>query len=58
MEAYDGYYVQRTNVVGILGLSSLQKRTVVLQMLAYGTPAIAADDYVRIGESTSIESLR
>ncbi|XP_074326626.1 uncharacterized protein LOC141664570 [Apium graveolens] len=40
------------------GLSSLQKVTTALRMLAYGTAADAIDDYVRIGESTAIESLR
>ena len=44
--------------MGIRGLSSLQKVIAALRMLAYGTTADAIDDYVRIGESTAIESLR
>ena len=32
--------------------------TDALGMLAYGTPADAVDDYVKIGESTTIESLK
>ncbi|XP_074364123.1 uncharacterized protein LOC141704860 [Apium graveolens] len=32
--------------------------TAALRMLAYGTPADAIDDYVRIGKNTTIESLK
>ncbi|XP_063944669.1 uncharacterized protein LOC108212054 [Daucus carota subsp. sativus] len=56
--ANDNYFTQRTDAVGVRGLSSLQKVTAALRMLAYGTAADAIDDYVRIGESTAIESLR
>lgn len=58
IEAHDQFFLQRADAVGVLGLSSLQKITAALRMLAYGTPADAVDDYVRIGESTAIESLR
>ncbi|XP_017245657.1 uncharacterized protein LOC108217333 [Daucus carota subsp. sativus] len=56
--AHDNYFTQRTDAVGIRGMSSLQKVTAALRILAYGTAADAIDDYVRIGESTAIESLR
>ncbi|KAL6580257.1 hypothetical protein OROMI_008281 [Orobanche minor] len=55
---HDNYFTQRNDAVGVRGLSSLQKMTAALRMLAYGTPADAIDDYVRIGESTAIESLK
>ncbi|XP_074356322.1 uncharacterized protein LOC141696028 [Apium graveolens] len=55
---HDYYFTQRTDVVGVRGLSSLQKMTAALRMLAYGTTSDVVDDYVRIGESTIIESLR
>ncbi|XP_074342288.1 uncharacterized protein LOC141679783 [Apium graveolens] len=55
---HDIYFTQRTDDVGVHGLSSLQKVTAALRMLAYGTVADAVDDYVRIGESTTIESLK
>ncbi|XP_074327018.1 uncharacterized protein LOC141664959 [Apium graveolens] len=55
---HDNYFTQRNDAVGMRGLSSLQKVTAALRMLAYGTAADAIDDYVRIGESTTIESLR
>jgi hypothetical protein len=41
-----------------LGLSSLQKITTTFHMLFYEVAADATDDYIRIGESTTIESLR
>ncbi|XP_017248253.1 uncharacterized protein LOC108219350 [Daucus carota subsp. sativus] len=43
--------LQRTDAVGIRGMSSLQKVTAALRMLAYGTTADAVDDYVRIAEN-------
>ncbi|KAF8401583.1 hypothetical protein HHK36_012528 [Tetracentron sinense] len=58
IEAHDPYFILKRNAAGTLGLSSLQKVTVAMRMLAYGVAADAVDDYVRIGESTSIESLK
>ncbi|XP_020258908.1 uncharacterized protein LOC109835342 [Asparagus officinalis] len=40
-----------------MGLSPLQKVTAVFSMLAYGLPADAMDEYVKIDESTAIESM-
>ena len=58
VEAYDPYFVQKKDALGIFGLSSLQKITAAMRMLAYGIAADSVDDYVRIGESTAIESLK
>ena len=58
VENYDPYFVQTKNVVGIIGLSSLQKMTAAIRMLAYGVAADVVDDYVRIGKSATIESLK
>ncbi|KAF8364860.1 hypothetical protein HHK36_033156 [Tetracentron sinense] len=58
MEAHDPYFVLKRNAVGVIGLSSLQKTTAAMRILAYGVAADIVDDYVRIGESISIESLR
>ena len=58
VELYDNYFVQRRNAVGTLGLSSLQKITASLRMLAYGVSGDAVDEYLRLGSSTTIESLR
>ncbi len=57
VEAHD-YFVQKRNVVGIIGLSCLQKVTAVSRMLCYGIAADAVDEYVCIGGSTVIQSFR
>ena len=58
VEQYDPYVIQRIDAVVVLGLSSLQKITTAYRILAYGTLADFVDEYIRIGESTAIESLR
>ena len=55
---HDSYFIQKINAVGVRGLSSLQKITAALRMLAYGTAADSVDEYIRIGESTAIEGLK
>ncbi|XP_015965268.1 uncharacterized protein LOC107488999 [Arachis duranensis] len=52
------YFQQRVDATGRRGLSPLQKCTVAIRMLAYGVVADAVDDYVRIGENTTIECLK
>ncbi|RWR83961.1 putative nuclease HARBI1 [Cinnamomum micranthum f. kanehirae] len=58
VEAHDSYFQQKRNCAGNIGLSTLQKVTAAVRMLVYGVAADAVDDYVRIAESTSIESLK
>ena len=58
VEQHDPYFIQTTDVVGVLSLSSIQKITAAYRILAYGTPADSVDEYIRIGESTAIHSLR
>jgi len=58
VEAHDDYFVQKRNAANVLGLSCFQKVTAAMHMLTYGVPADATDEYVRIGESTALESLR
>jgi hypothetical protein len=58
VEKHDNYFVQKRNAAGVLGLSSLQKVVAAFRMLAYGVPADALDEYIRIGESTALEALR
>ena len=53
VKQYDPYFIQITYVVGVLGLSSLQKITVAYRILAYGTPTDSVDEYIRSGESTA-----
>ncbi|XP_024177898.1 uncharacterized protein LOC112183795 [Rosa chinensis] len=54
----DPYFLQKRNAAGAIGLSSYQKITAALRMLAYGVPADYVDEYVRIGESTALKSLK
>ena len=58
VEEHDDYFVQKRNAANVLGLSCFQKVTAAMRMLTYGVPADATDEYVRIGESTALESLR
>jgi hypothetical protein len=58
VEEHDHYFVQKKNAAGVRGFSCRQKVTAALRQLAYGVPADYVDEYVRIGESTAIESLR
>ncbi|XP_020275102.1 uncharacterized protein LOC109849653 [Asparagus officinalis] len=55
---YDDYFTLRRNNAGKLGLTPIQKCTAAIRMLAYGVPADACDEYVKIGESTAIECTR
>ncbi|XP_050877006.1 uncharacterized protein LOC127080747 [Lathyrus oleraceus] len=54
---HDEYFQMRVDATGKMSLSPLQKCTFAIRMLAYGSPADLVDEYVRIGESTSIECL-
>jgi hypothetical protein len=58
VEAHNLYFKQRTDVLGVLGLSCLQKVIAAHRILAYGIPADLTDEYLQIRESTAIESLR
>ena len=58
VEAYDSYFVQKRNSANKLDLSSLQKITATLRMLAYGVSGDLIDEYVRIGETTALEILK
>ncbi|XP_074355919.1 uncharacterized protein LOC141695581 [Apium graveolens] len=58
VESHDLYFVQRYNVAEVPGLSSLQKITAALRIIAYGVSADAVDDYIRISKSTAIENVR
>jgi hypothetical protein len=58
VEAHNPYFKQRTDALGVLGLSCLQKVSATHRILAYGIPADLTNEYLQIGESTAIESLR
>ncbi len=54
----DGYFTQKRDAAGRVGLSGIQKITAAMRQLAYGTPADAVEEYIRIGETTAILSLK
>jgi hypothetical protein len=58
VEQHDDYFMQKRNAAGVLGLSCPQKVVAAFRMLAYRVPTDALDEYIRIGESTSLEALR
>jgi hypothetical protein len=58
IKIYDEYFEHKINAAGVVGCSPLQKMTAALRMLAYGGPADGLDEYLRMGESTIIESLK
>eukprot|EP00267_Zea_mays_P054608 XP_020407859.1 uncharacterized protein LOC109945887 [Zea mays] len=58
VQQVDPYFIQRPNCAGEIGLSALRKVVAAVRILAYGIPADAVDEYVRIGESTAHEALK
>jgi hypothetical protein len=58
VEQHDYYFVQKDNAAHQLGFSHLQKVTAALRMLAYGGPTDTLDEYLRIAESTVLESVK
>jgi hypothetical protein len=58
LEVTEPYFVQRRNAAGRLGLSSFQKMTAAIRMLAYGTTADLCDEYVSIGETITMKYLK
>ncbi|XP_020243553.1 uncharacterized protein LOC109821808 [Asparagus officinalis] len=54
---HDYYFQQQSDGLGRMRLLPSQKVTVIFRMLAYGLPADATDEYVKISKSTAIESM-
>ena len=55
---HDQYFFRRTEAVRVLGMSSLQKITLALRILAYRVATNVVDEYLRLDVSTTIESLK
>ncbi|KAL0855226.1 hypothetical protein Bca101_060378 [Brassica carinata] len=51
------FFQQRKDATGRLGLSSLQKCTAAIRMLAYGSAADTVDEYLRLAETTALSCL-
>ena len=58
VEATKPYFVQKRNAANTIELSSLQKMTAAIRMLAYRVSANFINEYIRIGETTAIKSLK
>ena len=48
------YFRQRRDSAGRFGHSPLQNATAAIRMMAYGCPADAVDEYLRLGETTAL----
>ena len=57
MVGYNDYFECKEDAVGKIGFSSYKKCTVAIRMLAYGVPGDLIDEYVRMSESTCLDSL-
>jgi hypothetical protein len=52
------YFKRRRNAADLLGFSGYEKISAAMRVLAYGILADYADEYLRIGEDTTMESVR
>jgi hypothetical protein len=55
---HDSYFVHKRDATRLLGLSSIQKCTIVIKMLAYGVSVDYTDEYCKLNESTAFECLK
>ncbi|KAK1651011.1 hypothetical protein QYE76_068816 [Lolium multiflorum] len=55
VKIYDDYFRAKVDALGKVGLSSYQKCTAAIRMLAYGVDFV--DEYTRMSESTAPESM-
>ena len=53
---HDEYFKQRSNSIGKLGISGIQKYIAAVKQLAYGFTSDTCDEYVRLAETTAMES--
>ncbi|KAK1648511.1 hypothetical protein QYE76_066316 [Lolium multiflorum] len=57
VKIYDDYFRAKVDALGKVGLSSYQKCTTAIRMLAYGVAGDFVDEYTRMSESTALESM-
>jgi hypothetical protein len=55
---WSDYFTQRVDATNRQGLSPLQKCTAAIRQLATGSAADELDEYLKIGETTAMESLK
>ncbi|XP_020198460.1 uncharacterized protein [Aegilops tauschii subsp. strangulata] len=56
-EAASDYFKRRRSIAGIMGFSGYQKILAAMQVIAYGIPADYTDEYLRIGQDTTMASV-
>jgi hypothetical protein len=56
--AHDLYFLQKRNAFSNIGLSSIQKCTSALHILAYRITHDVVDEYCQMGESTIVEEMK
>ena len=54
---YDDYFECKEDALGKIGFSSYQKCTTAIWMLAYGASGDHTNEYVRMSESTCLDSM-
>jgi hypothetical protein len=54
----NSYFEQRPDCTGKMGLSTEQKVSASLRLLAYGVAADAVDEYFRLAPSTALKTLK
>jgi hypothetical protein len=57
VRAHDSYFTARPDATGKLGFTSCQKCSAAIRMLAYGVACDLIDEYLRMSESTCLESM-
>jgi hypothetical protein len=55
--AHDRYFIQKKVALGLPGFSPHQKLTCALCFLAYGTSADQLDEYIKMAETTVLETI-
>ena len=58
LQAMYKYFRRRCDATGKPGLSTLQKHTAAIRMLAYGSSSDSIDENIRVDASTSLKTLQ
>ncbi|KAI7953894.1 hypothetical protein MJO28_006441 [Puccinia striiformis f. sp. tritici] len=58
LQQHDRFWRLKSDCCGKVGLSPHQKITSAIRQLAYGTSADSTDEYVRLGETTALRTLK
>lgn len=56
--AHEAYFVQRNDVIRVLGMSNIQKCTIILRMLAYNIATNVIDEYYKLGKITTMGAMK